>query len=275
MRLPKMRVGFVAAILAVSAAVAQARTEVNNAGLEGTSVGSVCEQDGYLLSRSNDGRRFLLVVSKGQRLYDVVEAVAEKPIVEDSILGCQVRVEVLVLKKEFIENENRIAVKVRIKRVLPDSAPQSGKNPAARKQVDLESFQGITLEAIRNLERVDQYRTLGMRRGFGQGQPVSDFKAAEGYVESFGTHIRKGERFEIGKVAFVPDNLDKGTKLLLVSGAPKAGLHFYCYGFDSQERRSWPIDIEEFETAVAGYFRVIRAESASQIHSVSNNVREE
>ena len=47
---------------------------------------------------------------------------------------------------------------------------------------------------------------------------------------------------------------NSGTKLILGSAAPKAGLAFYCYGFNRERKTFWAIDTKEFQAAVGGYF---------------------
>jgi len=88
-------------------------------------------------------------------------------------------------------------------------------------------------------------------------QPIVDFKARGAYVAKHGKLIEKGDRFIIDS-AEVVQNTDGygncGTKLILGSAAPKAGLAFYCYEFNRERKSFWAIDTEEFKAAVDGYF---------------------
>ena len=120
-----------------------------------------------------------------------------------------------------------------------------------------ESLKGTTLVAAADIKNADRWRTLGMGRGFGSGQPVCDFLATAKYVSRYGNTIRKGDRFTIGsaKVSESRDGYGNvGTKLILRSAAPKDGLAFFCYAYASGDKSFWAIDRREIQQALKGYF---------------------
>jgi hypothetical protein len=137
-------------------------------------------------------------------------------------------------------------------RERPASTPQSSKEIGRENRLI-----GKILVADRSLERIDHFRTLGMKGGFGQDQPVCDFIATEKWVSQFGPTIQAGERFSIGKATVVEatDGYgNTGTKLILESAAPKEGLVFYCYAFNARERAYWAIEKPQIQQALAGFF---------------------
>ena len=262
-----------AAITALVLTCCQAAADFATPFVETTPVGGTSKEYGYLVSLGPQGTHFLVVVTTDQMEHLVLQAVAEKGVVEDSVLGKRAVIQAQVLEKKLDEARGHIDVKLKITRVWPDAerpndepkgrtsaekGPPPGKN-ARGKNVDEESFKGITLVAARNMDRVDRYRSLGIRCGFGDDQPIVDFKARGTYVAKHGNLIEKGDRFVIDS-AEVVQNTDgfgnSGTKLILGSAAPKAGLAFYGYGFNRERKTFWAIDMKEFRAAVGGYFTV-------------------
>ena len=103
------------------------------------------------------------------------------------------------------------------------------------------------------------FRSMGIRNGFGNGEPICDFIASEGYVAKHGDTMKAGESFTIGKATVVEatDGFgNSGTKLILESAPPKDGLTLYCYGFDRAKMTYWAIGREKTQQAVADYFRI-------------------
>jgi hypothetical protein len=118
---------------------------------------------------------------------------------------------------------------------------------------------GVTLVADKSLDKIDQFRTLGMGRGFGNDQPLCDFIATEKWVSKRGTSIQAGEKVKIGKATLIEatDGFgNTGTKLILDSAEPKEGLVFYCYAFNSREKAYWAIDKKKIKKALSGYFHI-------------------
>ena len=248
----------------------QAMADFATPFVETTPVGGTSKEYGYLVSLGPTGTHFLVVVKNDQMEFLVLRGVAEKGIVQDSMLGRRAVIQAKVLKKELDEGKNQIDVELKITRVWPDAQrPNHGaegktpgeKEPAPGKKVDAESFKGITLVATRDMGNVDSFRSLGIRGGFGDDQPIVDFIARGAYVSKYGDRIEKGDRFIIDS-AEVVQNTDgfgnSGTKLILGSASPKAGLAFYCYGFNREQKTFWAIDTKEFQAAVDGYFTLER-----------------
>jgi hypothetical protein len=116
---------------------------------------------------------------------------------------------------------------------------------------------GVKLVVDSDLDRIDKFRTLGMRHGFGGNQPVCDFIATEKWVNTHGTTIKGGDVITIGKATVVEatDGYgNTGTKLILESAAPKEGLVFYCYAFNAEEKAYWATDKRQVQKALMGYF---------------------
>jgi len=234
--------------------------------VETTPVGGTSKEYGYLVSLGPTGTHFLVVVKNDQMEFLALHGFAEKGVVQDSMLGRRAVIQARVLKKEIDKSTNRVDVELKITRVWPDADPPNrgveGKESGEEEQtlgkkIDVSSFTGITLVAAADMGSVDGYRSLGIRNGFGSGQPIADFIARGAYVSKHGNLIEKGDRFVIDS-AEVVDSTDafgnSGTKLILRSAAPKAGLAFYCYGFNAGRKTFWAIDTREFQAAVDGYF---------------------
>jgi hypothetical protein len=196
-----------------------------------------------------------------------LQAVADKGVVQDSMLGRRAVIEAKVLKKELDQRRGRVDVTLKITRVWSEGNTSGEEEPTPGKKIDAEAFKKITLVAARDMGNVDNYRSLGICGGFGDGQPIVDFKARGAYVAKHGNLIEKGDRFVIDS-AEVVQNTDgfgnSGTKLILGSAAPKAGLAFYCYGFNRERKTFWAIDVEQFKAAVHGYFTVEAKEVAAR-----------
>jgi hypothetical protein len=140
----------------------------------------------------------------------------------------------------------------------PEKSQPAAEAAAPGKALEKEML-GVTLVADKSLGNIDQFRTLGMRRGFGSDQPLCDFIATEKWVGKRGASIEAGEKIKIGKATFVEatDGFgNKGTKLILDSAEPKEGLVFYCYAFNSREKAYWAIGKEKVKVALSGYFHI-------------------
>ena len=175
----------VAAITALVLTCSQAAADFATPFVETTPVGGTSKEYGYLVSLGPQGTRFLVVVTTDQMEHLVLQAVAEKGVVEDSVLGKRAVIQAQVLKRELDEGRGRVDVKLKITRVWSDAecpnngpkgktsaeqGPPPGKN-ACGKKIDEESFKRITLDVAADTDRVESSRSLGIRRGFGDGQP--------------------------------------------------------------------------------------------------------
>jgi len=173
---------------------------------------------------------------------------------------------VRTLLKDYLFN-NQITERVLKEMVSRQGAQKGedeGKTPRSEKSetekaIDVKAYEGITLVAARDMDHVDSYRSLGIRGGFGQDQPIVDFIARRNYVDMWGKLIEKGDRVVIGSAEVVDSTdtfLNSGTKLILRSAAPKEGLIFFGYGFNQADSHFWAIGMKQFRAAVDGYFTI-------------------
>ena len=140
----------------------------------------------------------------------------------------------------------------------PRKSGDAAKAAPSGKELEKQML-GVTLVADKSLANIDHFRTLGMRRGFGNDEPLCDFIATEKWVSKRGTSIKAGEKIKIGKVSLVEatDGFgNTGTKLILDSAEPNEGLVFYCYAFNSSEKAYWAIDKKQIKQALSGYFHI-------------------
>jgi hypothetical protein len=140
----------------------------------------------------------------------------------------------------------------------PKKSRDAAKAAPSGKELE-KQMRGVTLVADKSLADIDRFRTLGMRRGFGNDEPLCDFIATEKWVSKRGASIKAGEKVKIGKVTLVEatDGFgNTGTKLILDSAEPNEGLVFYCYAFNRSEKAYWAIDKEKIKQALSGYFHI-------------------
>ncbi len=262
-------------------AIAAAATGAEQS-LRDTPVGQIATQHAYLLSQNAERTKLWVVQTDDQQRGDVLQATAEPGVVSAGSVGKRVRLRARVINRQYHADLQRVVSSLKIESVaaaiqyplfpiLPSSAKLASSRPpttlaGANTLIDLTTFQGVTLVAIRDLDHVDRFRSLGITDGFGNGQPISDFIARKQYVTEHGTVIKKGDRFVIDQVQIKVQARHTGSKLILRSAEPRAGLAFYCYGYDRSRDLCWPIDLASFKKTVAGYFRVEPTESEVAMH---------
>ena len=126
------------------------------------------------------------------------------------------------------------------------------------KEVKAADFIGKKLVATQTIKDIGTIRSWGIRKGFGHGEPITDFMANEGFVTQNGSTINEGQEFTIQK-AVVLQNTDgygnSGTKLIFETSTTSTGLVFWSYGFDAGKQSFWAIDKEQILVSLEGNFK--------------------
>ena len=110
-----------AAIAALVLTCSQAAADFATPFVETTPVGGTSKEYGYLVSTGAEGTHFLVIVMTDQLQYHVLRGVADKGVVEDSVLGKRALIQARVLKKQRDKDKGRVNVELKITRVWPDA----------------------------------------------------------------------------------------------------------------------------------------------------------
>ena len=95
----------------------QAMADFATPFVETTPVGETSKEHGYIVSLGPQGTHVLVIVMTDQLEHLVLRGVAEKGVVQDSMLGRRAIIQAKVLKKEIDKSKNLVDVELKITRV--------------------------------------------------------------------------------------------------------------------------------------------------------------
>ena len=143
-------------------------------------------------------------------------------------------------------------------KTIPETKFEKSVPTPVTQEVKAADFIGKKLIATRTIADIGTIRSWGIRKGYGHGEPITDFMANEGFVTKNGSTINEGQEFTIHK-AVVLQNTDgygnSGTKLIFETSTTSTGLVFWSYGFDAEKKSFWAIDKEQIQVSLEGNFK--------------------